>query len=316
MKQRLITSIFYVLTLVVIFLSRMLTPFIFDFAIGALAVIAGAEVAKVFERSGRSSNIVLASIYPSILYFGLCFAFVKGWSWIAYLGWFIGSLFGYFLITILVSYIFKDKTIKEIKNKKLTNVTFFKYSFMKAINTIVICVYPTFLFMAIIILNHLNGFSFISGNEILVSGNLDYVLLVMAFVVTMLTDSLAMVVGSTFKGPKLCPLISPGKTISGALGGLAGGIIGSLTTFGLFMLNGPFKAAYFELGLNIWHFIFFGFVGSVLCQCGDIFASLLKRRARVKDYGTIFPGHGGVMDRFDGFIFTGTFALIFLFIIA
>ena len=44
---------------------------------------------------------------------------------------------------------------------------------------------------------------------------------------------------------------------------------------------------------------------------GDLFASYLKRRARVKDYGTIFPGHGGVMDRVDGLIFNASFVLIF-----
>lgn len=316
MKQRTITSIFIVIGLALLFVSRMLTPFIFDFGIGALAVIGAVEVARVFERSGRFSNIVMASIYPAIVYVGLCFAFVKSWNWLAYFGWFIGTLFVFFLLVYLIGIIFKSKTLKELKNHNIENMSVNKYSFIKAINTSVVCVYPTFLFCAIIILNHLTSFSFVVENEALLNGNLDYMLLVMAFVVTMLTDSFAMVVGSTFKGPKLCPLISPKKTISGALGGLCGGIIGATATFGLFMLNGPFKSLYYSLELNIWYFIFFGFVGSVLCQCGDIFASVIKRRARVKDYGTIFPGHGGVMDRVDGLVFVGTFALIFLFIIA
>lgn len=316
MKQRTITSVFILLGLALLFASRLLTPFIFDFGIGALAVIGAVEVARAFERSGRYSNITMASIYPAIVYVGLCFAFVKQWNWLAYLGWFLGSLIVYFVVIYLVGLIFKTKTLKEMNVNKIENISVNKYSLIKAINTIVVCVYPTFLFCAIIILNHLTSFSIIAENQNVLNGNLDYFLLVSTFVVTMLTDSFAMVVGSTFKGPKLCPLISPKKTISGALGGLCGGIIGATATFGLFMLNGPFKSLYYTLNLNIWYFVFFGFVGSVLCQCGDIFASVIKRRARIKDYGTIFPGHGGVMDRVDGLLFVGAFALIFLFIIA
>lgn len=316
MKQRIITGFFYVLGIALLFLSRMLTPFIFDFGMGAFAVIGAVEVARVFERSNKPTNIIMASLFPALIYVGLCFAFVYQWSWVFYLTLFVGALIVYFLIVYAVGFIFKNRTLQEINDKKIENLTLNKYSLLKAINTIVVCVYPTILFCAIIILNHLNGFSFIASNSAVVNGHLDYYLLVSLFVVTMITDSGAMTVGSTFKGPKLCPLISPNKTISGALGGLCGGVLAAVATFGLFMLNNEFKVMYSALDLNIWHFIFFGFVGSVLCQCGDIFASLLKRRARVKDYGTLFPGHGGVMDRLDGLLFVAGFALIFLFIIA
>lgn len=315
MKQRLITGFFIVLGIILLVVSKFLTPFIFDLGIGVLAVIGAVEVARVFERSGRYSNIIMASIYPAILYFGICLALSKGWNWLGYVGWFVGSLLVYFLMVFGVSYLLINKTREEIKNKKL-DISIHKYALIKALNTIVVCVYPTMLFCALILVNHLNSFEFVSSNSLLLDANLDFMIIIMVFAVQILTDSLAMVVGSTFKGPKLCPIVSPKKTISGAIGGVCGGIIGSMVVFGLFMLNGPFKAMYTGLDLNVWYFIFFGFVGAVLCQCGDIFASYLKRKARVKDYGTLFPGHGGVMDRVDGLIFVATFALIFLFILA
>lgn len=315
MKQRLITGSFLVAGIILLILSRLLTPIIFDFGVGAFAVLGAVEVARVFERSGRHSNIIMASIYPAVLYLGVCLAIANSWSWVGYVAWFIGSLAVYFLLIIAVSYILINKTKQEITNKKL-DANLHKYALYKAINTIIVCVYPTVLFFALILINHMGSFEVVANNELLLNSNLDFALIIMIFAVQVLTDSLAMVVGSKFKGPKLCPVVSPKKTISGAIGGMLGGVVGAVIVYGFFMLNGPFNAMYSTLNLNVWYFIFFGFVGAFMCQCGDIFASLLKRRARVKDYGTIFPGHGGVMDRMDGLIFVASFALIFLFILA
>ena len=89
MKQRIITGFFYVLGIALLFLSRMLTPFIFDFGMGAFAVIGAVEVARVFERSNKPTNIVMASLFPALIYVGLCFAFVYQWNWVFYLTLFI-----------------------------------------------------------------------------------------------------------------------------------------------------------------------------------------------------------------------------------
>ena len=315
MKQRLITGFFFVLGIILLIVSRFLTPFIFDLGIGAFAVLGAVEVARVFERGKRHLNIVMASIYPAIIYMGVCIAISKSWNWLGYLGWYVGSLVVYFGIVFGISYVFINKTKEEMHAGKITT-NIHMYSLTKAINTIAVCIYPTMLFSALFMLNHMESFGLVSSNSLLLESGLDFMLIVSVFAVQILTDSLAMVVGSTFKGPKLCPIVSPKKTISGAIGGVFGGIIGAMIVFGLFFIGGPFKAMYVGLDLNIWYFIFFGFVGAIMCQCGDIFASYLKRKARVKDYGTFFPGHGGVMDRVDGLIFVATFALIFLFILA
>ncbi|HET6384253.1 MAG TPA: phosphatidate cytidylyltransferase [Armatimonadota bacterium] len=111
------------------------------------------------------------------------------------------------------------------------------------------------------------------------------------------TDSAALFIGRWLGRRKLAPLVSPGKTLEGAVGGLAGGLgIGAL--FGWIFLGAPL------LGLAI------GAIAGVLGQMGDLFESVLKREAGVKDFGVLFPGHGGVLDRFDSLLFTAPFVWI------
>ena len=140
-------------------------------------------------------------------------------------------------------------------------------------------------------------------------------LLSFVFAVTMLTDTFALVVGMLCKGPKLCPLISPNKTISGAVGGFVFGSLGGLLVYYLFSLNTIFSEAITLFGLSWWKILIVAMITSIIGQIGDLIASALKRSARVKDYGTIFPGHGGVMDRVDGLIFNATTILICMIII-
>lgn len=97
--------------------------------------------------------------------------------------------------------------------------------------------------------------------------------------------------GKIFKGPKLTK-ISPNKTISGSLGSFIFTMIFFSASFFYFTNNFSYKI------------LFVAIVTSIACQIGDLFFSLLKRKARIKDTGNFFPGHGGVLDRLDG-IFLG-----------
>jgi len=112
-------------------------------------------------------------------------------------------------------------------------------------------------------------------------------LLVLALVATVcIADSAAYVVGKRFGRHKLAPLISPGKTWEGVLGAVA-----AVTLYGAVL------CLVFDLGL--W--VLVGLWGvTVLSIVGDLFESLLKRQAGLKDSGTWLPGHGGVLDRIDG----------------
>jgi phosphatidate cytidylyltransferase len=99
------------------------------------------------------------------------------------------------------------------------------------------------------------------------------------------------IIGKMFKGPKLTK-ISPKKTISGSLGSL----IFSSLFFSCSIL-------YFTNNVN-YKIFFVAIITSIACQVGDLFFSFLKRKAKVKDTGNFFPGHGGALDRLDG-IFLG-----------
>jgi phosphatidate cytidylyltransferase len=104
------------------------------------------------------------------------------------------------------------------------------------------------------------------------------------------TDSFAYFAGRKFGGAKLAPKISPNKTWSG----LAGGVVGSALTTGLLAWIFDFEAA--------GAYVIIGAALAVVAQMGDLFESFMKRRAGVKDSGTIIPGHGGLLDRIDGIL--------------
>lgn len=119
--------------------------------------------------------------------------------------------------------------------------------------------------------------------------------LVWMFAVVWATDIAAYFTGRTFGGPKLCPAISPKKTWSGFLGGL---VAASLAGFLVVRLGARFGVPH---SAPAWGTIMLSMVASVASQIGDLGESALKRHCDVKDSSHLIPGHGGVMDRLDGF---------------
>jgi phosphatidate cytidylyltransferase len=117
-------------------------------------------------------------------------------------------------------------------------------------------------------------------------------LLLWLLIVVWTTDTAAYAVGRNVGGPRLAPAISPGKTWSGLGGGVIGASLASAITLSALGSERLVHAA----GL--------GAAFAVLAQLGDLAESALKRRAGVKDSGSLIPGHGGVLDRVDGFLLT------------
>ena len=123
-------------------------------------------------------------------------------------------------------------------------------------------------------------------------------LITMAFAIAYAGDGAAYFGGRALGRHKLCPNVSPKKTVEGAIFGVIGGTLAGLVCRAVFVyvfhMQMPGIPATIALGL----------IGSAAGEIGDLAASLLKRHSGIKDYGHIFPGHGGVMDRFDSVIFT------------
>lgn len=132
------------------------------------------------------------------------------------------------------------------------------------------------------------------------------VLLGLPLVLTWATDIGAFFVGRTIGGRKLMPSVSPGKTVSGAVGGLVASVIGAWV-YVQFALRPVAQLSFSTLGLLI-----FGVTISVAAQVGDLVESLLKREAGVKDSSNLLPGHGGILDRLDSLFFVLPVAYLLL----
>jgi phosphatidate cytidylyltransferase len=118
------------------------------------------------------------------------------------------------------------------------------------------------------------------------------------FAVVWLTDIGAYIAGRGLGGPKLMPHVSPNKTWTGAIGGLVAGVCGGIAV-----------AKFAGIG-NLAAIGLVGFVLSIISQAGDLAESAIKRKFNVKDASWIIPGHGGLMDRLDGFVVVSIAAVL------
>jgi len=116
-------------------------------------------------------------------------------------------------------------------------------------------------------------------------------------VVVFVGDISALYVGTLFGKHKLCEWISPNKTIEGSIGGLLGNILVGII-FYFFIID----------DITILDSLLFCVLIGICGQIGDLFESELKRRANIKDSGTLLPGHGGMLDRIDALLFAAPLA--------
>lgn len=120
-----------------------------------------------------------------------------------------------------------------------------------------------------------------------------------------ISDTFAFLVGSKFGKTKLAPDISPNKTVEGSIGG----ILGVILSFAIITLIGSYS-----LGIpgNVFYWVLVGIAASVAGQFGDLTASAIKRYCKIKDFGNIMPGHGGILDRFDSLMFVAPIVYLFI----
>jgi len=160
-----------------------------------------------------------------------------------------------------------------------------EHDIMAGIATSLGVIYPAFGLVHVVYVNRIDGFA-------------SFVWLI--FLAAYGSDTGCYFAGTLLGKHKLCPELSPKKTVEGALGGVVLGTV-LCFLFGLFFGKG-----------NTINCLFIGLFGSIVSQMGDISASTFKRKAGVKDYSNLIPGHGGIMDRFDSIIFTAPFVYYYM----
>lgn len=163
---------------------------------------------------------------------------------------------------------------------------------ISAIYTMTIVI--TFSLSTIVMLRNLNG-----------NAGVFYVTLALA--IPWMTDVGAFFVGKGIGKRKLCPQISPNKTVEGAIGGVL------TSTISIVLIAILFKNFWFDLPLeiNYTYLIIMSVIGSIISILGDLCFSFVKRSCHVKDFGNAFPGHGGFLDRFDSVVMAAPFVYLF-----
>ncbi len=160
-----------------------------------------------------------------------------------------------------------------------------KYNIINIALTVFGMLYVPFLFAFVVLTRKLdNGFYYI------------WLIFIGAFA----TDIFAYFTGKFLGKRKILPIISPKKTIEGSIGGILGSMVLTFA-FGLFINSQLEKNM--SHAIPYYHLIVLGGINGIVSQVGDWGASAIKRFSRIKDYGNIMPGHGGVLDRFDSILF-------------
>ncbi len=320
MKTRLISATIFMVVLVLAFvLKAFVSNYFFDVLILAVACIASSEASKIFSKMGKYNNKLLASIFPIFL-MGAMLLCINADMEIGVLYTLIISvavMVAFFIITFAIPLINYKNTTNEIKTRNLDNPSVLKYSLVKALNTSVCFIYPAFMIMFLTLINHFEDMSASFAGLSGFNGSISLFVLVFAFLIPIITDTFAYLMGGLIGGKKLAPKISPNKTISGAVGGLAWCVLLSVAVFFIFNSVPSMATILANAGISVWKVAIIAAVGSIAGQFGDLVESYLKRNAGVKDSGNIMPGHGGLLDRFDSHLFVApiifiAFSIIFL----
>ena len=179
-----------------------------------------------------------------------------------------------------------------------------KVAFDSLVSTVFPMLYPGLFFSLIITLQDLN------------TRTASTLALILTFFIASVNDTFALFIGLRFGRHKLSPEISPKKSVEGSIAGLISSVLFAMLVpwvTGLIAANHPQITA--DLAASplppLWAFGVLGLIAGGLSQIGDLVASLVKRHCGIKDFGTIFPGHGGMLDRMDGILFCGVACYVF-----
>ncbi len=291
MKKRIITGA----VLVAIFVPAVYFGGIFFLTLGILlSMIASFEMMNMLYTKGPAIKKIrfLVPVLSGIIVFLSYNASIHFPEKMIYHFWVV-SFFVASIILILTILIFtKGSTAGDM---------------MGSVMTLVYCGLIMSYVISIMYMKPISNVDYINNN---ILGGRSFAYLI-AIVAT--TDTAAYFFGSKFGKRRLAPEISPKKSVEGAIAGLiCGSIIGVLCAFLFQIITFANDVSLFKK-LNVIAVVFvISLLLSASVQIGDLVASKLKRSYEIKDFGNIFPGHGGVLDRFDSLIFAGAVYYVFV----
>lgn len=188
------------------------------------------------------------------------------------------------------------------------------YSYIMAVFFIASLIYFTYLMLNMKSITNLNiAITFMLGVMIVIffgsmsairTMNNGFYLLLAAVLVSVITDIAAYFVGKGLGNHKLAPVISPKKTIEGSIGGM---VISTVILMVVAYILHANNVVTVDFGISVIYLI----LASIIGQFGDLSMSVIKRINKIKDYGSLLPGHGGILDRFDSLLFVLPFTYLF-----
>lgn len=289
MKKRLISGTLYMFIIVGFYLLKLFLPkgygdLCFDALIYAFALIGIFEMLRAVKDKTTKAERIITYIFTGISIPACAlaefFAFLPFGSGVVALGA-CGCVYAVALLTLLITS--HEETTLESLGLSLFSA-----------------LYPTLLLCVMVLTNHAPG---ITGLEKF--GFDSRLMILLVFVISPTADSIAFVFGCTLKKyfpKKLAPKLSPNKTVIGGVGGVVGGMLGATVVYFGYatLMYGSLDQMYIWLPV----FLFIGALASVITELGDLAESSIKRKVGLKDMGNIMPGHGGILDRIDGTMFS------------
>ncbi len=293
MLKRAITGIFITVFVLAFFMLRQFVSVkFFDLFIYLIALTCSFEFLRALKDGVTKEQKVLSYVYTILILPCIVFAYEYALSLT--------------ILYVAIVFLFSLFHSKSSSLEKLSKTIFSMF-------------YPTGFFIA---LAYINSYGILIES---VDHTFSLIVLVLIFGCAIFTDVMAYLVGCSLKGKKLCPTISPNKTISGAIGGLFGGVIASLVVYFVFKGFGYDLFSYLNPTIfgNVTPFLkivvtcLIGILFAVVGEVGDLAESLIKRQLGVKDMGNLLPGHGGMLDRVDSIVFISLVAhILFSFLVS
>ncbi len=293
MLKRTITGGAILLVTAAFVLLKSVSGLFIDAFVLVIATASLYEMINAYKAADKHANAFALYLVPPLMCASFIFAKTLQLSLIL-MGCIAVLLLVYLLTNDIIEFARNRKNGTTEPNLEVLNASLFE----KTKVSMQIFAYPLLPISFMFALNHLPY-------------EIGYIGIILMFVIAMLTDTCAYIFGVSFGKTKFIPEVSPNKTVAGLVGGFIGGIIGSVACYFLFYYTDIFSVLNLAgQGVSITAFMLIAVFGSFINQLGDLIASAFKRKIKIKDYGNVFPGHGGFMDRYDGTMFVAV--LVFL----